>query len=380
MTILHFIPDEKFTPFLQDLFSTAIPSGNRFVVYGFQNGEPRFAKKNLDTKFVSKTYWFSEALIEDLRNATVVVVHSLSHEVVQAICRAPLSLPVVWRGWGFDYYNYLTEITGNCVLPATKKIWDVNRGKSISDVAKSIPKRILKRIIFGSKFNTAIERVNYFSCCVPQDFDRLKIVLPWGAVSFMPLNYYSVESSFVGGEEIVGDGILLGNSATPENNHVEAMEWLRDQYLGSRRVVVPLSYGDKIYAKKIVELGNKWLGKNFFPLLDYYSIEQYNKITAECSVVFMNHVRQQGMGNIAASLYRGAKVILRPENPILDLYSSIGVKVDCFESNSSSKGLPNLLSADESILMKNRRIVSQYWAHEVALGQARQICTIGNTS
>ena len=83
------------------------------------------------------------------------------------------------------------------------------------------------------------------------------------------------------------------------------MEWLRDKDLGKRKVVVPLSYGDKTYAKSIVEIGNKWLGKNFYPLLDYYSIENYNKLISGCSVVFMNHIRQQGMGNIAASLYHG---------------------------------------------------------------------------
>jgi len=377
MTILHFIPDEKFTPFLQDVFSSADSGKNLFIVYGNETGEPRFAKKNPESKLVSKAYWHSEEMRADLRNATVIIAHSMSDEVARAICRAPGNVPVIWRGWGFDYYHYLSDITGPFILPDTKKLWDADRKRSVSQIAVSLPGRIWRRISVGSKYDAAIKRISHFSCCVPQDFARLKSVMPWKSVSFIPLNYYSVEKSFTGAGDIVGDDILLGNSATPGNNHVEAMEWLRDQELGARRVVVPLSYGDKAYTKRIVELGAKWLGKNFRPLLDYYSIEQYNKISAECSVVIMNHIRQQGMGNVAASLYRGAKVILRPENPIRDLYASIGVEIGCFSAGSGSDNPPGLLDSDMSVSKECRKKVGQYWAHENALEQARQICATG---
>jgi hypothetical protein len=86
--------------------------------------------------------------------------------------------------------------------------------------------------------------------------------------------------------------------------------------LGSRRVIVPLSYGDPIYTEHLVTRGKEILGKTFVPLVDFLPYDEYRTIVASYNIVVMNHFRQLPLGNIRAALYQGANVYWDITNPI----------------------------------------------------------------
>ena len=107
-----------------------------------------------------------------------------------------------------------------------------------------------------------------------------------------------------------GINILVGNSGTATNNHLEVFEILA-QYLDEiNEVVVPLSYGDKEYIENITYHGRRLLGNKFKPLYEFLKKYEYAKIVNECDLIFMNHRRQQGFANMIVALYLGKMVYL----------------------------------------------------------------------
>ena len=117
-----------------------------------------------------------------------------------------------------------------------------------------------------------------------------------------------------------GGDILVGNSATPSNNHLEAFERIGEWNLRGRSVVVPLSYGDPRYRDVVIRDGEKRFGSRFKPLTEFLPLKDYLSVTANCGTVIMNHRRQQAIGNIIGALWRGADVYLPERNALYAAY------------------------------------------------------------
>ena len=143
------------------------------------------------------------------------------------------------------------------------------------------------------------------------------------------MSYYPLEFIFKDIEEkfISGDNILIGNSASETNNHLEVFELLKNFNISEKKLVVPLSYGDKNYAERICKEGEELFENNFSPLTTFMSLEAYNDIIQKCSIVIMNHYRQQAIGNIVSMLWMGAKVYLDERNTFYHYLKRIGVSV-----------------------------------------------------
>ncbi|MDZ7680670.1 MAG: hypothetical protein U5J63_02895 [Fodinibius sp.] len=74
------------------------------------------------------------------------------------------------------------------------------------------------------------------------------------SVQRIPFTYYPIEYVIKNDElRASGSNILLGNSSSATNNHLEAFELLQNLELRDRKVVTPLSYGCHKYAKAITE-------------------------------------------------------------------------------------------------------------------------------
>jgi hypothetical protein len=73
----------------------------------------------------------------------------------------------------------------------------------------------------------------------------------------------------------------------------------------------------------------------------------------------MNHRRQAAMGNISAALYKGARVVLREENPIYATYAGLGASLDAM---SKIEVAPSaiLQPLTEAQRRRNREVVGAY--------------------
>lgn len=108
--------------------------------------------------------------------------------------------------------------------------------------------------------------------------------------------------------------IFVGNSGDSSNCHIEVLDALATmQDIGEYRIVLPVSYSlspeyEKRLVRHVAELGlegNVQYLKRIMPPHEYYSL------LAQSEFAITAHQRQQGLGNIIASLYFGVKTILR---------------------------------------------------------------------
>jgi hypothetical protein len=204
----------------------------------------------------------------------------------------------------------------------------------------------------------------------PEEARLLEKALPDLPRDYHRICYYSVEDTFgVGPETMAGPDILIGNSATATNNHIELFDLLGTLDLGDRRLIAPLSYGDQDYADEIERIGRQRFGERFVPLRQYMSLEEYHETIRTCGTLVMNHVRQQAGSTIAAALYKGARVFLRDENPLGAFYRRLGLRLYSIQDDLSA-GPTVLGPAGLEEAAEHRRILEDLWSRDVAIAAA----------
>ncbi|MBD5134534.1 MAG: TDP-N-acetylfucosamine:lipid II N-acetylfucosaminyltransferase [Lachnospiraceae bacterium] len=122
--------------------------------------------------------------------------------------------------------------------------------------------------------------------------------------------------------------ILVGNSSTPENQHIEMFEKL--SYLKEEKdinIICPLSYGDENYREEVIRKGKDIFGNNFIPITEFMDIEKYHNLLSTCDIGIFNNNRQQALGNIWIMLRMGKKLYIRSDNSMWKHFKDLGFKL-----------------------------------------------------
>lgn len=101
--------------------------------------------------------------------------------------------------------------------------------------------------------------------------------------------------------------ILVGNSATQTNNHIDIFEKLKKFKDKNIKIFTPLSYGDKEYAKEVLKEGQMIFKNKFVPLFDFMEYKLYFEYLCTIDIAIFAHNRSQDMGNIINLLGLGKK-------------------------------------------------------------------------
>jgi len=158
--------------------------------------------------------------------------------------------------------------------------------------------------------------------------------------------------------------ILVGNSATESNHHMNIFELVKKyrEIYSDFEVVCPLSYGSESYRKYILQEGTKLLGKSFIPILNAMNLDEYVDLLATCSVAVFNNDRQQAMGNINQLLYLGRKVYIRQDTSMWDSYNNRGFVVNSIEKLVRNNG-NFLFDINYNEMKKNEITTRKYFEH-----------------
>jgi len=184
--------------------------------------------------------------------------------------------------------------------------------------------------------------------------------------SYYPLDFV------VNNDEIRANGpnILLGNSASITNNHLEALDALKKINLGNRKVITPLSYGSPQYADVVESYGKKNLNGSFRAVRDFMPLEQYTELISSCGFVFMNHYRSEAMGNIITSLYLGAKVFLNETDPY-NFFKNMGCHIYLVKKELARDGTSPFTPLNSEQVEHNRNILRSKLSTNVLVGDLR---------
>lgn len=377
MNFLHLAHyDEKFIKAAADIFNSYEGANNLFLVFAADVLAAQKFFANLEhIRVVDMHYTYSKSLKEDLGWCDCLVVHYLDPLKARVIMRVPKDLPIVWSGWGADYYNLIAKGEKNLLGKKTQQlVKSLNKQsgyggqKVLRWIRNVVQLNAVRQMLNTFIVKKAIKRMNYFSSPFPEDFELLKSHLgPDWSVRYVRIFYGSAKATYMpGSEHVYGNNILVGNSATPTNNHLEVFDMLAQIDLGDRQIIAPLSYGVPVYRDAIISYGRNLFGSRFKPIVEFMPLEQYNTLIAGCSVVVMGHRRQQGGGNTVTALYKGAKVFLDEANTVYQYLKSRGAFVNNLKELQTD-GAAVFVPLTEDQKRKNREVLEDYAGHEMVM-------------
>ncbi len=385
--ILHIIPDNRFEQHAAEQFEAVLPGQNRFVAVlpSDRGGEPGSGGFDRERVVVGTDNY--ARFLDDVSRSECVVFHSFNGWFVQILERCPSSCVTVWALWGFEVYG-LARFFPRTLQPLTTRFCldgAVRRRRTLRILrcvlGPLFPGGLVMRLanwrrrLRQRRYAAALRRFDYLLTYIDEEAEFIRSHDVSGA-RYLPFCYYSLAATIGEGFRDMrasGRDILLGNSASLTSNHLDAMEILAKLDLTGRRVVCPLSYGDADYAKAIAEEGRDRLGDTFTPLLDFMPIDEYNRLMAGCSVVVMNHLRQQAMGNIITALWLGTKVYLNETTTVWRYLRRIGIKAYSIPAELRPGNREALEPPPEEAVERNREVLKREFSYDRILGYCRGV-------
>tara|TARA_Y100001934_G_C12347053_1_gene773367 strand:+ start:81 stop:1226 length:1146 start_codon:yes stop_codon:yes gene_type:complete len=357
MKILHLGTDEKFINAARKSYEIAFPDQNYFLILG---AEDKSSLKNISFEdglsTLSQKNCFKadrKEQIEDLiRESKVLVFHGLGpmHRAVFETYPEISNKIFVWSVYGIEVYG-LYKVKKSTFAPKTffKFLFWPFLKEAVNDFLgrnrdQTASMKILKQADYVSILYQ--EEVDLY-----RKYELIKKEAKRIAFTYYPADFIiERDAPFVDGKNI-----LLGNSASYSNNHLDAFHHLKKQNLDEiGQVICPLNYGDLQYAKLIAQEGKTVLGDQFDPLLDFMALKDYQRLLQSCSIALMYHYRQQAVGNVLNLIYLGAKVYLSKKNSLYWFLKRIGIKVFSIEEDLVASNASAFAPLSESEMKDNR--------------------------
>lgn len=240
-----------------------------------------------------------------------------------------------WIGWGGDLYFYK------------------HRGDGFKDSLAEFVRKLL------------FKRVSNFITSTPGDFELFYSIYNNNSIHhiakyYLPIHFSNQKSAHK------ATNILVGNSASYTNNHLEVIERIVTEVdIENKTLYFPLSYGDKLYAESVIKIGNEKLGNHFVSITEYIQYDNYMEFLEKINVAIMYHDRQQAMGNIIQLLALGKKVYLRSETTHFVNLTRQGFKI--FDANENLSSIEVGLTAEDA--QKNIDLVKDLYSEERLIKQ-----------
>lgn len=238
----------------------------------------------------------------------------------------------IWILWGGDLYYH------------------VDRPKNLlSGFYEFLRKRIIKKIPM-------------IACFIKGDYELAKVFYKSKAdycyvIYPLPIKFSDIEKINFNLDKD-HKTILIGNSASPANHHIEILNSLlrfKDEKI---KIICPLSYANENgYAEKVIAIGSAIFGNRFGAITEIMSPNDYKLILTDVDVAIMNHMRQQGLGNVLSLLYLGKKVYIRRDTTPYSYLTSLGISL--FDTKMiNQQDFKSFTSFDENSGNQNKNILA----------------------
>lgn len=337
--ILHFCTLDKFIPPFIELINNEFDNQNHhFLVYGDRSRFPFKDASNVEYQkgFVSlrgnirKNIGNISRFLELAKKSEKIILHGLCDDnLVKLLFFYPRLLKKsYWIMWGGDLYRHIFREKG---------------------IRSGIHEFFRRHVI---------RRIGHLVTYIEGDYELAK---KWYGARGKCCKCFTYTSNFCNAyhtKPIIKNGIFiqLGNSADPSNNHLEILKRLSYYRNEDLKIFVPLSYGNQLYAQKVIEKGKDLFGERFVPLTEFMTYEKYMEFLSTIDIAIFAHKRQQAMGNIVNLLGMGKRVFLKKDVVVYPFLTNLGIKV--FDLDSFSFDCLNV-SIDE-----NPKIVRTIFSRE----------------
>ncbi len=347
--IVHLMPDEKFLDYFIKMSEHYLPGRSSYIITGAVKPLKFIKSETESIRLLSDFEDGLSGLCKLLEGSRLIVFHSFTTEMLPFIRRIPAHLKKHWLFWGFDGY---------AAMPYPRYLgWHSDRARfppGLSGLLKFFVSRGAGRFLNAhqKEVREIIQSMDYCITWVYDDYLLARSINP--RIKYLNFSYYAAE--FMGFADIGSvafnpNRLFLGNSASPTNNHLEALSYLHKiRYPGE--IICPLSYADHgCYVAEVLATGARYFGARFRALKDFMPLQEYQSLVDSCGLVWMNHKRQQAAGNLFAGFVAQKVIITDESNPMNTTFKEWGL-------HFYTKDVLSELQAPEALkLAENRRII-----------------------
>lgn len=332
--------------FAEITYSIDTKNEHFFIVYGEQmTGQIINNKRALN--YYKNLLEAKEIIKKKIEKCTTLYIHFLSNEVIDFLSDFDLKkIKIVWFLWGADAFS----------LPEVYKKLKMQR----EDFLKAYLGK-LKQVLFPLRSSldklNFLKKIDFVAHYLIDDFKLIKHLLKPSA-EFRYFTYGILEN-IVCKENTVSDNyILLGNSASINNQHIYTINKILPKNL-TNKIIAPLAYGsNKDYINKVISEGKRKFGDNFIPITELIETESYQKnVLGRAEFAIMPHNRSQALGNILQLLWQGCKIFMYPSNNLFKFLKQKGFQV--FELNKTIT--KNLYSVQVNV-EHNRKLLTDFFS------------------
>lgn len=369
MKILHLFPeDPKFFSAAVDFFSIDGIS-NEWIIFRDDNGRPA---ESWSAPFLSFRY--SEAstneaaqtLKSEIHNNDIWFIHYFDKRLFHIVNENASTRPLIIQLWGGDY--------ANSMLPWHRLIDNTSYRRHIHEKSKThhIPWRfaqIYHTFLWWKdgnfrKYNQALFLAHSVCFLLGNSEEWMFHSKVKSKVANWKVIYSDLKSSDFKPRHNTPEepmNILLGNSATLSNNHLEALRVISNRKDQINTCTIPLSYGgNREYIDDIDQTARKLLGSKSHALREMMPKKAYFQTLEDCDVIIMNHKRQQALGNILWALNTGRTVYLNSKGVMWKHFKSKGYAVKSLCEIESSRF--ELISQHDAF--NNYQLVQTQWVQD----------------
>lgn len=380
--IVHFVIDDKFIIPEMNIFDSLEEYDNEYILIKNIPFQRRVYLK-VKEKIREMSRWEVKKRICRNDYADVIILHSLFSLPLDLFKHIHPKTKVVWLAWGYDLYHgkygmepliKISSLYGSY----TKEYMDAQDYQpKLPSLIKSKIREFVSMVLWpatDSILNEALRRIDYFGG-YPGEYNLIERNGCFRAENIdysYPLisNLYSKDNIENFSDDMPGN-ILVGNSATETNNHIDVFVTIEKIVPADKRIIVPLSYGSHTYREYVISKGCDIFAEQFQPLVDYMPLTEYQLLLQSCSVAIFGHERQQAVGNVIMSLWNGAKVFLSENSIVYKYLRSQGLILYTIQNDLNKDTICDSLSRKE--ILSNRKIVSNNFSNEAVLRKVEVI-------
>lgn len=163
--------------------------------------------------------------------------------------------------------------------------------------------------------------------------------------------------------------IQIGNSATATNKHIDVLNILEKYKKKNIRIYIPLSYGEKEYAKRVIEHGKSIFGEKLIPIVEYMPFEAYCSFMSTIDIAIFNMLRQQALSNIRFQIQSGKKIYFNKHGELWDYFVN---DLKCAVSDIdeiNERTFEEFIRFSQEEKQRNAKIVSKNFGRENSIRQ-----------
>lgn len=350
IVILHVFLDDKFFDGACEFFNSLNSVQN---LYYFYSKHRKYAFKYIKSSYLIRLFSNYQEYISYFSDSKVDVIcfHSLSPLFYKLFSHIDEQKKIIWWCWGFELYSSVWMLPPLVKMSLYKPL----TRKEVQKESINL-KSVLRFIYYGLKLpHTAfmrrkiLERVDYFSPVFPIEYSLMQNIRYFRAKPFLIGGPIMVEE-FTYSRVSSPQNILIGNSLTYTNNHLDIFSKIRMYQLGSQKYVIPINYGNAFNAnhKKFKHLANLPQDRTIW-LDDFLPYKQYKALFSSISHAIFGHMRQQSLGNINMCLQHSVKLFFYKNSLIYKQLIEWGYVVYTIEDDLTEESLKTVLPEEMAL-------------------------------